>query len=221
MYLCVRIDVLLMKTLWNKFDKKLITDLPRAVFGGRIFIIQTEAEATKAVKYLLAQPILGFDTETKPTFRPGPMRQVALLQVSTPDTCFLFRLCKMGLPECLVELLQDKGNKKVALSWGDDSNQLHHLRSDFEMGGFIELQTYVRQFGIEDASLQKLYANVFGEKISKGQQLTNWEADVLSEAQKLYAATDAWACVRLYEELEKLKANKNWKLRKHEDAIPA
>lgn len=196
-----------------------MANLPRAVFGGRIIVIQTEAEAKKAVRYLLAQPLLGFDTETKPTFRPGPMRQVALLQVSTKDTCFLFRLCKMGLPDCLVELLKERKNKKVALSWGDDSGQLHHLRNDFEMGNFIELQTYVRQFGIEDGSLQKLYANVFGEKISKGQQLSNWEADVLTEAQKLYASTDAWACVRLYEELERLRQTGEWNLRKYEEPV--
>ena len=196
-------------------------DLPRATFGGRIFVIETEKEAQKAVRYLLAQPIIGFDTETKPTFRPGPMRPVALLQVSTLDTCYLFRLNKMGLPDCLVELLQDTGNIKVALSWGDDSGQLHHLRKDLKMGDYVELQTYVKQFGIEDASLQKLYANVFGEKISKSQQLTNWEADVLSDAQKLYAATDAWACVKLYEELEQMKQSGKWKLKKYEEPVSA
>lgn len=211
----------LMKTLWNKFDKKLISELPRATFGGKIIVIDTVEAAQTAVSYLLKQPLLGFDTETKPTFRPGPMRPVALLQISAADTCYLFRLSKMGLPDCLVDLLKDKEHKKVALSWGDDSGQLHHLRNDFEMGSFIELQTYVRSFGIEDASLQKLYANVFRKKISKSQQLSNWEAEELSAAQKLYAATDAWACVRLYEELERLKVNKKWKLRKHEDAVSA
>lgn len=196
-------------------------DLPRATFGGRIFVIETEKEAQKAVRYLLAQPIIGFDTETKPTFRPGPMRPVALLQVSTLDTCYLFRLNKMGLPDCLVDLLQDTGNIKVALSWSDDSGQLHHLRKDLKMGDYVELQTYVKQFGIEDASLQKLYANVFGGKISKSQQLTNWEADVLSDAQKLYAATDAWACVKLYEELEQMKQSGKWKLKKYEEPVSA
>ncbi len=87
------------------------------------------------------------------------------------------------------------------------------------MGNFIELQTFVKEFGIEDCSLQKLYANVFGQKISKAQQLSNWEADVLSEAQKLYAATDAWACVRLYEELNELKKNGNWELKEYDESI--
>lgn len=207
-----------MKTLCNKFDKKDIAALPRVLFEGRIFVIQTEPEAQKAVSYLLSQPLLGFDTETRPSFRPGPMRSVALLQVATQDTCFLFRLNRIGLPQALVELLGDRRIPKIALSWKDDTKQLQRLQR-FEMGDFVELQSYVREFGIEDASLQKLYANVFGQKISKGQQLSNWENDVLSEAQQRYAATDAWACVRLYEELERLKETKDWDLKKYEEPV--
>lgn len=207
-----------MKTLCNKFDKKDIAALPRVLFEGRIFVIQTEQEAQKAVSYLLSQPLLGFDTETRPSFRPGPMRSVALLQVATQDTCFLFRLNRIGLPQALVGLLSDRRIPKIALSWKDDTKQLMRLQR-FEMGDFVELQSYVREFGIEDASLQKLYANVFGQKISKGQQLSNWENDVLSEAQQRYAATDAWACVRLYEELERLKETKDWELKKYEEPV--
>lgn len=207
-----------MKTLCNKFDKKDIAALPRVLFEGRIFVIQTEQEAQKAVSYLLSQPLLGFDTETRPSFRPGPMRSVALLQVATQDTCFLFRLNRIGLPQALVGLLCDRRIPKIALSWKDDTKQLLRLQR-FEMGDFVELQSYVREFGIEDASLQKLYANVFGQKISKGQQLSNWENDVLSEAQQRYAATDAWACVRLYEELKRLKETKDWELKKYEEPV--
>lgn len=207
-----------MKTLCNKFDKKDIAALPRVLFEGRIFVVQTEQEAQKAVSYLLSQPLLGFDTETRPSFRPGPMRSVALLQVATQDTCFLFRLNRIGLPQALVGLLGDRRIPKIALSWKDDTKQLQRLQR-FEMGDFVELQSYVREFGIEDASLQKLYANVFGQKISKGQQLSNWENDVLSEAQQRYAATDAWACVRLYEELERLKETKDWELKKYEEPV--
>lgn len=207
-----------MKTLWSKYDKKLIVGLPRATFGGRVIVVDTESEASKAIAYLLKQPLLGFDTETRPTFRPGPMHPVALLQVSTLDTCFLFRLNRIGLPECVIRLLSDQRITKVALSWSDDSGQLQR-RHKFKMGNFIELQTFVKEFGIEDCSLQKLYANVFGQKISKAQQLSNWEADVLSEAQKLYAATDAWACVRLYEELNELKKNGNWELKEYDKSI--
>ncbi len=207
-----------MKILWDKVDKQSIAALPRVTFEGRIFVVQTEGEADKAVKYLMSQNVLGFDTETRPTFRPGPMHRVALLQVATQDTCFLFRLCRMGLTQSLVRLLSDKTIRKIALSWKDDTGQLNRL-GDFRMGEFIELQQYIRYFGIEDASLQKLFANVFGQKISKSQQLSNWECETLTEAQKKYAATDAWACIRLYEELERLKHNNNWELKKHEETV--
>ena len=206
------------KSLWDRLYKEQMKFLPRALFDGRVFVVQTEQEARKAVSYLLDQPVLGFDTETRPTFRPGPMNEVALLQVATSDICFLFRLNRMGITDSLVRLLTAKSVKRVALSWRDDTNQLRRRRQ-FEMGQFIELQNYVRRFGIEDASLQKLFANVFGQKISKSQQLSNWEADVLTEAQKRYASTDAWACLRLYEELERLEQTNDWELKRHEETL--
>ena len=207
-----------MKTLWDKYDKKWLNDLPRVLFDGRIFVAQTETDCNKAVRYLLSQPILGFDTETRPSFRPGPMYPVALLQVATHDNCFLFRLNRTGLTDSLVSLLGDRKVKKVALSWRDDIQQLQRRRK-FVIGDFFDLQTHVGEFGIEDRSLQKLYGNVFGQRISKSQQLSNWDADVLSESQKRYAATDAWACIRLYEEFSKLKETGNWRLVKHEETV--
>lgn len=200
-----------MKILYNKIDKKLIPDLPRVLFEGRIFVIQTEKEADKAVGYLKGFPVLGIDTETRPAFKKGQFNKVALLQISTDDTCFLFRLNRIGFPASLVSLLQDENSIKVGLSLKDDIASLHK-RGNFEPHTFVELQTYVRDFGIEDMSLQKLYANLFGQKISKGQQLTNWEADVLTENQKRYAATDAWACVKIYRELELLRITRDYEL---------
>lgn len=192
-----------MKCLYSHFDKSKIAELPRAVFPGRIVVINGEAEAERAVDMLLKEPILGFDTETRPKFSKGGMNPVALLQVSSHDVCFLFRLCQMGVSDSIVKLLEDREVIKVGLSWHDDLQQLRRRRQ-FKTGTFFELQKYVQCLGIEDLSLQKLYANVFGEKISKNQQLSNWEAGNLTEPQKLYAATDAWACIRLYEELHKL-----------------
>ncbi len=198
-------------TIYEKFDKARIATLPKAVFEGRIIVIQSEAEAAKAVDYLLAQPMLGLDTETRPTFRKGPMNKVALLQVSTPDTCFLFRLNMMGLLASIKRLLQDTSVPKIGLSLKDDLYQLSHI-GDFTPGIFIEIQNEVKKIGIADMSLQKIYANLFGRKISKNQQLTNWEADTLTEAQKLYAATDAWACLKIFDLLEELKTTNNYEL---------
>lgn len=195
-----------MKTLANRYDKKRIAQLPKVLFQGRIIVIQGEEEARKAVQYLLAQKIIGIDTETKPIFRKGGgMNPVALLQVSTHDTCFLFRLNQIGLLPELVTLLSDDRVLKVGLSLKDDFAQLNRRRM-FTPGQYVELQSLAREMGIIDQSLQKLYANVFEQRISKTQQLSNWEADVLTEAQKRYAATDAWACIQLYEEFLHLNA---------------
>lgn len=193
-----------MKKIQNKFPKTAIGELPRVAFQGRIITVESEQEAEKAVRYLLSQEILGFDTETKPNFTSGRMNAVALLQVSSRDTCFLFRLNHIGIPDCLIRLLSDTEVLKVGLSWHDDIRQLRQRR-EFTAGLFVELQTMAAEFGIKDMSLQKLYANIFGQKISKSQQLSNWEADVLREPQKLYAATDAWACIMLYEELLRMR----------------
>lgn len=174
------------------------------LFPGRIEIIVSEQNANRAVKFLMKQPILGFDTETRPSFSRGRLNKVALLQVCNGDVCFLFRLNRIDIPQCLVKLLEDKKITKVGLSWHDDLRALHGRKS-FCAGTFVELQDLAKEMGIVDSSLQKLYANIFGQKISKGQQLTNWEAENLSDAQKLYAATDAWACVMLYNEMMKMK----------------
>jgi ribonuclease D len=185
-------------------NKDEIKDMPRATFGGRIVVVQTVAEAEKAVSYLRSLPIVGIDSETRPSFKKGQLHKVALLQVSSDECCFLFRLNMIGLPACIVQLLEDPDTIKVGLSLKDDFMMLHK-RAPFKEKSVIELQEYVRPFGIEDMSLQKIYANLFHEKISKAQQLTNWEADVLSDGQKLYAATDAWSCLNIYHLLEELK----------------
>jgi len=195
-----------MRIIKEAFDKKDIGALPQASFDGRIIIIQSEVDADKAVSYLLNQDILGIDTETRPSFKKGQTHQVALLQVSTADTCFLFRLNMIGITESIKRLLEDCSVIKVGLSLKDDMHQLSK-RADFTPGTFIELQNEVKKMGIKDMSLQKIYANLFSKRISKGQQLSNWEADTLTPQQKAYAATDAWACIMIYNELNELKRN--------------
>lgn len=197
------------KTIFSQFDKKEITGLPVVTFPGRIITIITEGEAEKAVNYLLSRDILGVDTETKPSFHKGEQHKVALLQVSTRDTCFLFRLNHTGITPAIKRLLEDKTVKKIGLSWHDDIHGLEE-REKFTPGLFIDLQDIVGELGIKDLSLQKLYANIFHQKISKRQRLTNWEAPTLTDKQKQYAAIDAWACILLYEEINRLKDNDDY-----------
>ena len=190
--------------------------MPKVLFPGRIFVVYTESDDEKAVAYLKDQRIVGVDTETRPSFKRGTTHKVALLQISTQDTCFLFRLNRIGMPDSLQEFLMSD-TLKIGLSLKDDFNSLRK-RQDMhpDRGNWIELQEYVGKFGIEDRSLQKIYANLFGEKISKNQRLSNWEADVLSEGQKLYAATDAWACVEIYNCLSELESTGNYEIIQNE-----
>ncbi len=199
------------KTIYNKYDKSKIADLPRVLFEGRIEVVLTESEAVKAVDYLLSQPILGIDTETRPSFKKGTMNPVALLQVASHDICFLFRLNQLGLTPSLKRLLEDTTVPKIGLSLRDDLSTLRKL-GGFVSGYFIDLQDRVREIGIEDMSLQKLYANFFGQRISKRERLSNWEADILKDKQKAYAATDAWTCILIYEELMRLERTGDYEL---------
>ena len=209
-----------MKKIYDKFDKSIINSLPLVTFPGKIIVVLNEYEADRAVEYLLSCDVLGVDTETRPAFRKGNNHKVALLQVATRKECFLFRLNHLGLPKSLLRLLSNKQVPMVGLSWHDDLMSLHR-REQFEPGWFIDIQDIIGNLGIVDKSLQKLYANLFGEKISKRQRLTNWEADVLTDRQKESAAIDAWACIKLYDEIMHLLATKEYELEVVPEEKPA
>ena len=194
-----------MKQIRNTITKAEIATMPKVLFEGRIFVIYTEADADKAVEYLKTQQIVGVDTETRPSFKRGTTHKVALLQIATADTCFLFRLNRIGMPASLQDFLMSD-TLKIGLSLKDDFMMLRRRKNmHAEEGNWIELQDYVGRFGIEDRSLQKIFANLFGQKISKNQRLSNWEAETLTEGQMKYAATDAWACVEIYRSLEEME----------------
>ena len=199
------------KLIYNKVDKAMLSQLKRVEFYGKIYVVTSPDEAEHVVDYLLSQPILGFDTETRPAFEKGKRYRCSLLQVSTHTDCFLFRLNKIGLCPAVLRLLGDKEVTKVGLAWKNDTLSLKELGS-FEPGRFIDLQDMVRELGIEDQSLVKIYANLFGERISKSERLSNWERHELKESQKEYAAIDAWACVRIYNEVSRLLATRDYDL---------
>lgn len=205
-----------MKIIFTRFDKHTITNLPRIAFPGKIVTISSPEDTEAAVDFLLSHEILGVDTETRPSFIRGKRYQVSLLQVSTHDVCYLFRLHLTGITPAIVRFLEDKSVPKVGLSWHDDLLQLHR-RVEFKAGLFVELQDIAAKFGILDRSLQKLYANLFHQKISKSQRLSNWEAAELKEAQQVYAATDAWCCINLYEEFTRLNTLKDYELNEVSD----
>jgi ribonuclease D len=171
--------------------------MPKAEFQGKIHVLQTEAETKKAVDYLSSQKIIGIDSETRPSFAKGKTYKVSLLQMTSEEHCFLFRLNFIGLIQSLIELLENPTIVKIGISLRDDFMVLHKLAT-FSPQMCIDLQNYVSPFGIQEKSLQKIYAILFEEKISKTQRLSNWESNELTNAQKIYAATDAWACLKIY-----------------------
>lgn len=182
-------------------DKNEISTMPTITFDGRIITIDTAAAVDQAVKALSQENLVGIDTETRPSFRKGVQHDVSLIQLSTPDTCFLIRLNRTGMPDSLVAFLENKCIAKIGLSLHDDYQGLCKRRK-FKAGNFIDLQKEVGKYGIEEMSLQKIFAIIFGQRISKSQQLSNWENDVLTDKQKQYAATDAWACLKIYNQLK-------------------
>lgn len=181
--------------------KETLSTLPIVTFPGEIIVIDSPEAVPAAVEHLRSSKIVGFDTETRPSFHKGRTNKVALIQISTDSRCYLFRINKTGLTEELRAFIEDTGVTKIGLSLKDDFFVLHRI-SEFVPEGFIDLQEFVRPYGIIDSSLQRIYGIVFGERISKGQRLSNWEAAELTAAQQQYAAIDAWTCLRLYNELK-------------------
>ena len=185
-----------------------IEKLEYASFPGKIYVIDSVgAEFNRAIAYLRSQKVIGFDTETRPTFTPSqPRYGVALLQLSGPEKAFLFRVNCMGMHRRLCNLLASDKVLKVGAAIHDDIKGLQRLR-DYVPAGFVDLQKIVCEWGIRDKSVKKMAAIIMGIRISKSQQLSNWEAERLSDAQALYAATDAWVCREMY--LRLMREEKN------------
>ncbi len=180
--------------------KEEIAELPIMAFDGKISVPLTSDQIEEAVSYLRQFKVLGFDTETRPNFRKGQHNKVALLQLSAGDRAFLFRLNKIRLPNVVKQLLADESIIKVGAAIHDDLKALVSL-SPFVPGGFVDVQSLAKQVGIEQAGLRPLAAMLMGIRISKAQQTSNWEISYLTEAQLLYAATDAWVSLEIYNRL--------------------
>ena len=194
------------KNYFVSISKEKLADLPPASFPGKICIIDKLEDVIPAVEQLRKADVIGFDTETRPSFKKGQSYKMALIQLSTVETCYLFRTNIIGLPQPLIDILEDPDLLKVGVSVHDDFHGLRRF-TDINPESFIDLQNFVKQFKITDNSLSRLYGILFGQRISKAQRLTNWEAAELSDAQQAYAALDAFACIRIYLFLKEGKFN--------------
>lgn len=179
-----------------------IEKLPLAEFHGEITVVEREDQVFRnAIKTLREAKVIGFDTETKPCFvARAPKNHIALLQLSTGENAYVFRLQQLGMPQELVSILTDPSIIKVGAAVRDDIHGLNWY-SRFEAGGFADLQTIAEKFGIEEKSVRKMSAIILGIRVSKSQQLSNWESSKLSDAQLKYAAIDAWVCREMYVKL--------------------
>jgi ribonuclease D len=188
------------KEFQHSIDADVIKDLPVAGFEGRVVVVNNHDKLLKACEHLSEQSIIGFDTETRPSFKAGVSYNVSLIQLSTADTCYLIRLGAVPMERQLMKILESRHILKVGVDVQGDIRNLNKIRH-FRAGGFVELQKEVEAFGIEDKSLRKMAAIILGVGVSKAQRLSNWEAKELTAAQLRYAATDAWICLEMYKKL--------------------
>lgn len=188
----------------HHYSKDLIQWLPLAAFGGEVIVVDTPEKVEEAVEYLSKQNAIGVDTESRPSFTRGVHYPTALLQIATEERCYLFRLTHVGMPQALADIFANPKITKVGLAFKDDIAGLRRRR-DFKPANCIDLQTIVSKYGILDMGLQKIFAICFGRKISKAQQLTNWENSHLTPDQARYASTDAWATLLIYKDLMQTK----------------
>ena len=181
-------------------SKEELENLPKAAFPGQIIVVDTLEQIAEACQYLSQFEQIGFDTESRAIFQKGVVNKISLLQLSTPDRCYLFRLCRIRLDKAILKILENPNIRKIGLATNGDLKELYTLRK-FRARNFIDLQTIVGNYGIQELGLAKISAIVLGLRVAKAQRLSNWEATQLTEAQQLYAATDAWICSCIYDKL--------------------
>lgn len=190
----------------ERISKEEVNQLPLIRFEGPIHLIRHDREVPGAVERLATAPVLGFDTETRPVFRPGQKSGgPALLQLATLEEAWLFQLRKIKHLEPLFALLANPAILKTGVAPRDDIKGLQSL-SDFEPANFIDLSKIAGGLGIITTGLRNLTAMFLGGRLSKRAQVSNWAVENLSNAQKVYAATDAWISLRLHLELNEVAA---------------
>jgi len=197
----------------SNFPDEKINELPIKLFNGIIYVIHNENDIEIVKNLISHKTILGFDTETKPSFKKGIKNNIALIQLADDKEAFLFRINKIGIPDFLIDIFENKNIIKIGVAIRDDIRGLQKLKN-FNPQSFVDLQTFVKKFNINDNSLRKLTANILNFRISKKIRTSDWEKNYLDEKQIAYAATDAWVCYEIYKKLQNTN-NDNNKKTKH------
>lgn len=179
-------------------SKEEVNELPLGQFEGEIYLIDQADQVEEAVDFLEEQHIIGFDTETKPSFKKGQFNHVSLLQLSTTKQAFLFRLNKIGFPDSLRNLMEKENLVKIGAAVHDDLKGLGKLTESFYPQSFFDLNDELKKVGFHNVGVRNLSGMVLKIRISKSEQVSNWESEILTEKQQRYAATDAWACLEIF-----------------------
>lgn len=189
-------------TMRRAISKEEINQLPVLSFQEEIVFCEREKEMIAALEELNEYPVVGFDTESKPTFKKGQFHHVALVQLAMDRKVFLFRVFETGIPQELADFFSNEDIVKVGIALDDDIKSLQK-RKKFIPRSFVDLNQVATNLLIENIGVRNLSAIFLNGRVTKGQQTSNWENRNLTIAQKRYAATDAWVCLKIYEELAK------------------
>lgn len=185
-----------------KISKTEINELPIGQFGGDIVLVDQVDQVREVLDEIERHPHLGFDTETKPSFTKGTQHKVALLQLATQDIAFLIRINQIGVPDDLLDVLQSRQITKIGAAVLDDLRALQKIKRGFVPGNFFDLNDELKKVGFQNVGVRNLAAMVLNMRISKSEQVSNWESPILTEKQMVYAATDAWACLEIFRKLQ-------------------
>jgi ribonuclease D len=185
-----------------KITKEEINELPLGQFEGEIFLIEDLEDVEEVADFLAQHSAIGFDTETKPAFKKGVINRVSLLQLSTTSQSFLFRTNKIGFPDLIRNVLEKEHIIKIGAAVHDDIKGLAKLTDSFHPNSFFDLNDELKKVGFQNVGVRNLCGMVLTMRISKSEQVSNWEAQTLTQKQQRYAATDAWACLEIYKKLK-------------------
>lgn len=186
----------------KRIDKESINALPLGQFEGEIVLVNSRDQIKEAVDELGRHTLIGFDTETRPSFRKGTQYYVSLLQLATDEVAFLIRLNEIGMPRLIQDILEEPNIVKIGAAVLDDLRGLRKVAVGFQPQSFFDLNEELKKVGFENVGVRNLAAMVLNMRISKSEQVSNWEASELTSKQKLYAATDAWVCLEIYKKLQ-------------------
>ncbi|MGQ1784184.1 MULTISPECIES: 3'-5' exonuclease [unclassified Saccharicrinis] len=191
----------------NTITNEALNDLPLHSYKGEIVVVENTEDIPQVIREINGEKVLGFDTETRPSFKKGKTNLISLIQLTTEKSTYLIRTNKTGVTSDLLHLLSNEKVKKVGVGIRDDIRGLQKLK-EFTPGGFVELQTMAVDKGLKDFSLKKLAGILLEFRVSKRQRLSNWEADQLTQGQMVYAATDSWVALEIFKKLNHLDSSK-------------